>query len=278
MIAATGGAITARGAPSLGSPARTVPPILWPCGAILLGNAIGPERHHAWAMLALLAGALLLLALVTRMSAVWLAAVMIGALAATLWHLTAAPPSTIVWPNEATNAIRGTVETWPQEQGERVRGTIVVFAARTDHGWQPAHATLRTTLPSYPVVERGDVVVVGGAALIRQGWWRDADGSLYAQWARVEQRSDAETAADVRHNVVGRFTTGIKRHVRFPESGLTVGMIFGETSTIDGRTRDALNATGTTQHGVITQWMRTCLPHLAMDERRSGGCGLSDRV
>jgi len=256
-------ASTARGAPSIGSPARTVPPILWPCGAILLGNALGPERHHAWAMLALLAGALLLLALVTRMSAVWLAAVTMGALAATLWHLTATPPSMIVWPNEATNAVRGMVETWPQEQGERVRGTIVVFAARTERGWQPAHATLRATLPAYPIVQRGDVVVIGGAALIRQSWWRDADGSLYGQWARVEQRSDAETAADVRHNTVGRLTAAIKRHVRFPESGLTVGMIFGETSTIDERTRDALNATGTTQHMVVTQYRPAYLARMA---------------
>jgi competence protein ComEC len=89
---------------------------------------------------------------------------------------------------------------------------------------------------------------------MRRGWWPDADGSLYGQWMRVEQSGDGSTLNDARHRVVARFIAGIDRFIRAPESGLTAGMLLGEKTSIDTDTLAALNATGTTQHVVISGW------------------------
>jgi competence protein ComEC len=231
-----------------------VPYILWPCGAILVAVALGPGYHDAWVIVLISAGAALALAALARTPVAWCVAVALLASAGTLWHATPPADRAIVWTANPVNAVRGTVEDWPTVHGELVQASITVFAARSDHGWEPARVTLKATLPSYPPLQRGDVVVVGGIATVRRGWWPDADGSLYGQWTRIEQSDDGSTLDDYRHRIVARFIAGIDRFVRAPESGLTAGMLLGEKTVIDRDTLDALNATGTTQHVVISGW------------------------
>ena len=158
----------------------------------------------------------------------------------------------MIWPTENTNAVRGTVETWPSPHGETVQTPVTVVAVRTKRGWQFATATVRATLPAYPPLNRGDIVVIGGTATLHRNTWPDADGSLYGQWMRIERRDDPSSLTDIRYRAVTRFIAGIERHVRSPEAGLTAGMLLGEKTVLDAPTRDALNATGTTQHMVVT--------------------------
>lgn len=240
-------AVPARGA-------TVLPPILWPCGAILLGSALGPTDHDRWPVTLALAVVTLALALIARTGALWSAAFGMLAFAGSLWH--SAPPSVrpLTWTTEPVNAVRGIVETWPTAHAEMVQAPVRVVAARTERGWQPADATLNATLPSYPPLQRGDLIVAGGITTVRPGWWRDADGSLYGQWIRLEQREDATTAEDYRHRIVARLIAEIDRNVRPPESGLTAGMLLGEKTVLDEQTRDALNSTGTSQHVVISGW------------------------
>jgi ComEC/Rec2-related protein len=245
------------GAPTLAVAVRrapAVPYLLWPCGAILVAAALGPSYHGAWTIVLIAAGIAVALAALARTPAAWCVAVALLASAGILWHTAPPPERTIIWPANPVNAVRGTVENWPTAHGELVQMPLDVFAARTDRGWEAARVTLKATLPSYPPLQRGDVVVVGGIATVRRGWWADADGSLYGQWTRVEQSGDGSTLDDARHRVVARFIAGIDRFVRTPESGLTAGMLLGEKTSIDQDTLDALNATGTTQHVVISGW------------------------
>ncbi|MCA1666710.1 MAG: ComEC/Rec2 family competence protein, partial [Thermomicrobia bacterium] len=231
-----------------------LPPILWPCCGILIAGALGSSHHDAWAAVALFAAIILLLAIVARSTGAGIVAITLVALAAGLFRAQLPPPRTVIWPTGSVNAIRGTVEAWPAPHGQAVQVPIAVAGVRTDRGWQSATATLRATLPAYPPLNRGDAVVVGGIATLQRNWWPDADGSLYGQWARIEQRDDPATLTDVRHWAVTRFIAGIEGHVRSPEAGLTAGMLLGEKTVLDAPTRDALNATGTTQHVVISGW------------------------
>ncbi|MGI8856500.1 MAG: ComEC/Rec2 family competence protein [Thermomicrobiales bacterium] len=245
------------GAPTLAvatAHAPAVPYLLWPSGAVLIAAALGPRYHGAWSVVLIAAGVAVALALLARTPVAWCAAVALLACAGTLWR--AAPPAdrTVVWTPHPVNAVRGTVEDWPTAHGELVQVPIAVFASRSDYGWEPAAVTLKATVPSYPPLQRGDVVVVGGIATVRRGWWPGADGSLYGQWMRIEQSGDGSTLDDYRHRVVARFIAGIDRFVRAPESGLTTGMLLGEKTAIDAETLNALNATGTTQHVVISGW------------------------
>ncbi len=250
-------AITATAAPL---PTRAIagagalPPILWPCGGVLIAGAIGSGHHDAWAAVAVFGAAILLLAVVARSAGAGIVAVTLIALAAGLFRAQPVAPRTVVWPVDGVNAVRGTVEAWPTPHGEMVQAPIAVVGARTESGWQPATATLRATLPAYPPLGRGDAVVIGGIATLERNWRPDADGSFYGQWARVEQPGDLTALTDVRHRVIARFIAGIERHVRSPEAGLTAGMLLGEKTTLDAPTLDALNATGTTQHVVISGW------------------------
>jgi ComEC/Rec2-related protein len=234
--------------------APAIPYILWPCGAVLSAAALGPGSHAAWVIVLIAAGVAVVLAVCARTPAAWCVAVALLASAGTLWHTAPPPDRAITWAAAPVDAVRGTVEDWPTAHGESVQTPLAVFAARTDRGWEAARATLRATVPSYPPLQRGDVVVVGGIATVRRGWWPDADGSLYGQWMRVEQSGDGSTLDDARHRVVARFIAGIDRFIRAPESGLTAGMLLGEKTSIDQDTLDALNSTGTTQHVVISGW------------------------
>ncbi len=237
-------------APHLG----TLPPILWPCCGILVVGAVGPAHHDAWRIVALIGVGLVILAAVARSGGAVVVALTCLALAAGLFRAEPVANRVVIWADAPVNAVRGVVETWPTPHGEMVQARVAVYAVRTDRGWQPATAAIRATLPTYPPLNRGDVIVVGGVATLRRNWWPDADGSLYGQWTRIEQRDDATTPTDLRHRAVARFIAGIERNVRSPEANLAAGMLLGEKSVLDGPTRDALNATGTTQHVVISGW------------------------
>lgn len=234
--------------------AGAFPPILLPCCGILLAGAIGSSHHSAWAAVALFATAIGLLAVVARSAGAGLVAITLLALAAGLVRAQPVAERTVIWPTENTNAVRGTVETWPSPNGGTVRTPVTVVAVRTKRGWQFATATVRATLPAYPPLSRGDVIVIGGVATLHRNTWPDADGSLYGQWIRIERRDDPSSLTDIRYRAVTRFIAGIERHVRSPEAGLTAGMLLGEKTVLDAPTRDALNATGTTQHVVISGW------------------------
>ncbi len=231
-----------------------LPPILWPCCGILVAGAIGSDYHNAWRVVALFGLGMAALAAVARSGEVMIAALTCLALAAGLYRAEPVANRAVVWTNESINAVRGIVATWPNPHGEMVQTRVAIVAVRSERGWQPATATLRATVPSYPPIHRGDVIVVGGVATLRRNWWPDADGSLYGQWARIERRDDTTTPTDLRHRAVARFITGIERYVRSPEANLATGMLLGEKSVLDTPTRDALNATGTTQHVVISGW------------------------
>ncbi len=237
-----------------GAGAGVFPPILLPCGGILLAGAIGSSHHSAWTAIALFAAAIGLLAVVARSAGAGLVAITLLALAAGLFRAQPIAERTVIWPTENTNAVRGTVETWSSPNGETVQTPVTVVAVRTKRGWQFATATLRATLPAYPPLNRGDVIVIGGIATLHRNAWPDADGSLYGQWIRIERRDDPSSLTDIRYRAVTRFIAGIERHVRSPEAGLTAGMLLGEKTVLDAPTRDALNATGTTQHMVVTQY------------------------
>lgn len=234
--------------------APTIPYILWPSAAILVAAALGTGYHAVWSGALIAAGVAVALAALARTPAAWCIAALTIAFAGMVWHTSPPAERSIVWTAIPVNAVRGIVETWPTAHGTQVQAPITVFAARTDRGWEAARVTLRATVPSYPPLQRGDVVVVGGIATVRRGWWSDADGSLYGQWMRIERSDDGATPEDFRHRVVSRFIAGIDRYIRSPESGLTAGMLLGEKTVIDDQTRDALNATGTTQHVVISGW------------------------
>ncbi len=150
-----------------------------------------------------------------------------------LWHMAPPPDRVIVWTSGSSECRpgyrRGMADrAWRIGPGAdcRLRG-----ADRSRLG--AGAATLKATVPSYPSLQRGDVVVVGGIATVRRGWWPDADGSLYGQWMRVEQSGDGSTLDDARHRIVARFIAGIDRFVRTPESGLATGMLLGEKTAID---------------------------------------------
>ncbi|MHB8645010.1 MAG: ComEC/Rec2 family competence protein [Thermomicrobiales bacterium] len=245
---------------AVASPARlsgsavALPPILWPCGAVLVASALGPSHHDAWAVVAAFAIVMALLAGVARSGGAWIVAMTFIALAVGLVRTGDAAPRTVQWPTASVNAVRGTVAMWPSPHGETVQVPVTVIAARTGTTWQFATATLRATLPTYPPLNRGDLIVIGGTATIRRNWLPDADGTLFGQWVRVEQHDGATTLTDIRHRAVARFIAGIAWHVRSPEAGLTAGMLLGEKAVLDTQTRDALNATGTTQHVVISGW------------------------
>lgn len=236
------------------SPSGRLPPILWPCCGILVAGAVGSAHHDAWRIVALVTLGIMLLAAVARSGGAMVAALSFLALAAGLYRAAPVANRAVIWPVENINAVRGAVQTWPTPHGQTVIAPIAVVAVRTDRGWQPATAILRATLPTYPPVSRGDMIVVGGIATLRRNWLPDADGSVYGQWARIEARDDATTPTDLRHRAVARFIAGIERYVRSPEANLAAGMLLGEKSVLDGATRDALNATGTTQHVVISGW------------------------
>lgn len=254
---------TARASVGAVSAPGALPPILWPCCAVLVAGAIGFRHHDAWAAIALFAAVTVVLAIIVRSAGAWLVAATLIALAVGLLRTQPMMQRTVIWPTASVNAVRGTVIAWPAPHGQTVQAPVAVIGARTDSGWQPATATLRATLPAYPPLNRGDVIVIGGIATLQRNWWPDADGSLFGQWARIEQRADATTLTDVRHRAITRFIAGIEGHVRSPEAGLTAGMLLGEKAVLDAPTRDALNATGTTQHCVVTQHH---LPYLARME------------
>lgn len=237
-----------------GSGPAVLPPILWPCCGVLIAGAIGSGHHDAWATVAVFAMVVLLLAFVVRSAGAGIVAVTLFALAAGLFRAQPIAERAVIWPTGNVNAIRGTVGAWPVPHGQTVLAPVAVVGVRTDSGWQSATATLRGALPTYPPLNRGDTVVIGGIATLQRNWWRDADGSVYGQWARIEQRDDPATLTDARHRAITRFIAGIERHVRSPEADLTAGMLLGEKAILDAPTRDALNATGTTQHVVISGW------------------------
>ncbi len=241
-------------APTRSSGSAAIPTLLWPCIGLLVGTALGPARHDLWTRLLLLGLVALILAGLARSGAAVLAAITLLACALGLGRAAPVSPTAILWPEDTVDAVRATVTTWPTAHSERVQVPLDVFAARTVRGWQPARLTLRATLPNYPTLQRGDVVVVGGSAAVRRNWWRDADGTFYGQWVRTERIEDASSLTDVRSRARARFIAGIDRFVRAPESGLTAGMLLGEKSVIDNETRDALARTGTTQHVVISGW------------------------
>ena len=232
----------------------TLPPVLWPCCGILVAGAIGSAHHDAWRVVVLLAIGMILLAAIARSGGAMIAALTCLALAVGLYRAEPTAHRGVIWTSENVNAARGVVDGWPTPHGEMAQVRVHVIAVRTDRGWQPATAILRATLPSYPPINRGDVIVVGGIATLRQNWFADADGSLYGRWARIERRDDATTPTDLRHRAVARFIAGIERYVRSPEANLAAGMLLGEKSVLDSATLDALNATGTTQHVVISGW------------------------
>ena len=231
-----------------------LPPILWPCCGVLLAGAFGPSHHDAWIAIAVFAAVIGLLAVITRSAGAWIVATTLIALAAGLLRAQPTAERTVIWPEGTANAVRGIVLAWPTPHGQTVQVPIAAIGARTDRGWQPATATLRATLPTYPPLNRGDAIVVGGTATLQRNWWPDADGSVYGQWTRIEQRDDTTTVTDIRYQAVTRFIAGIEQYVRSPEAGLTAGMLLGEKAVLDPTTRDALNATGTTQHVVISGW------------------------
>ncbi len=235
-----------------------LPPALPVCGAFLAGCAIGEEQHDRWPALLILGSVAVVCAVCSRVRAVWIVALSVVALAAGVARVLPPDPAPFDWPTVPTNAVRGIVIDWPTAYGDTMRGRIALVGARTDRGWVGATGTLRVTLPDYPPVARGDVVVIGGTATIRRGWWSDADGTLYGQWHRVERPNRDDAPADVRHRIVARLRDSIERHVREPEASLLVGMLLGEKHAVDDETRAALAATGTT-HLIIVDGTNTAL-------------------
>jgi ComEC/Rec2-related protein len=237
-----------------GSGQGGLPPILWPCCGVLIAGALGAGHHDAWAAVAIFAAIILLLAVAARSAGAGAVAVTLIALAGALFRTTPPTQQVVIWPTENVNAVRATVAAWPTPHGETVQTAVAVVGVRTDRGWQSATATLRAILPVYPPLNRDDVVVIGGMPTLHRDAQSGTDGFLYGQWARIEQRDTTTAPVDVRHRAITRFIAGIERHVRSPEADLTAGMLLGEKAVLDTPTRDALNATGTTQHVVISGW------------------------
>lgn len=240
-------------APAVSS-SRILPPILWPCCGALIAGALGSGHHDAWVAVAIFAVSILLLAAVARSAGAGIIAFTLIALSVGLFRIAPPTQQAVIWPVGNVNAVRATVEAWPTPHGQTVQAAVTVVGARTERGWQSATATLRAMLPAYPPLNRGDVVVIGGTPTLHRDAQSGTDGSLYGQWARIEQRDDTSAPTDVRHRAITRFIAGIARHVRSPEADLTAGMLLGEKAVLDAPTRDALNATGTTQHVVISGW------------------------
>lgn len=243
--------------PVAAPPVRTavaLPPLLPICASILLGTAFGPTHPDIWRIVLGLAGVAVILAHFARTGFAWVGALTLLGLALGLWRAMPAPPHMVQWPTAPVDAVRGTVTTWPVARGELVRATMEIAAARTDGGWEPAYATVRALLPAYPVIGRGDRIVVGGGPALQAASGTDADGSLYGQWLRVEAADASASADHWRHALQERLIAGIEEHVRAPEAGFAAGVLLGSHSTVDDETLTALNATGTTQHIVISGW------------------------
>jgi competence protein ComEC len=243
--------------PVTAPPVRTavmLPPLLPICAAILLGAAFGPTHPDVWRIVLSFAGVAVVLALFARTEVAWVGALTLLGLALGLWRATPAPTHAVQWPTAPVDAVRGTVTTWPVARGELVRATMEIAAARTDAGWEPAQATVRALLPAYPVIGRGDRIVVGGSPALQAASGADADGSLYGQWLRIEAVDGSASADRWRHALQVRLIAGIEEHVRAPEAGFAAGVLLGSHSTVDDATLANLNATGTTQHIVISGW------------------------
>jgi ComEC/Rec2-related protein len=249
---------TVAAAPAAPAPAVDagihLPPLLPICAALLLGIALGPARHDVWRLIFLFALAAGVAAVVIRTPAAGIAACALGALALGLWRAAPPPPRAIQWPAAPVNAVRGTLADWPRAHGESVSATVQIAAARTERGWEPAHASVRALLPNYPAAGRGDSVVVGGSPAFGSGAAAESDGFLYGQWLRIEQAAPATGLDHRRHALQERLIAGIMEHMRVPESGFAAGVLLGSHSTVDEATLAALNATGTTQHIVISGW------------------------
>lgn len=248
MIATPAAARQAVALPSL-------PPVLPICGAFLLGAAFGPTRPGLWSLLLGLAVGAAVCAFFARAAGAWVAAFALLAFAIGLWRAIPPPPHAIVWPATPVNAVRGVATTWPVARGENVRVTVAIDGARTSgNNWTPARATLMAFLPSYPTIARGDTVIVVGTPALQSAGPNATDGELFGlslSVARAEQPAQADTA---RRSLRDRLLTAIAASVRAPEAGFAAGVLLGEKGAIDEPTRAALNATGTTQHIVISGW------------------------
>ena len=232
----------------------SLPPVLPIGGAFLLGVAFGPARPDLWPLLLAIGVAAVACAALARTAAAWIAALAVLALAFGLWRATPPPPRAVRWPAAPVNAVRGVATTWPVASGESVRVTVAADGARTSGGWEPAGATLTAFLPPYPTVARGDTVIVVGMPALRPSGADATDGVLFGQSLRVVRAEQPAGADTGRRNLRERLIAGIAANVRAPEAGFAAGVLLGERSAIDARTRAALNATGTSQHVVISGW------------------------
>ncbi len=247
-------------------PLPALPPLLPVCGALVLGCAFGPERHDLWPLMLGLAFGAAVCAALARTAAAWVAAVALVALAFGLWRAAPPPSHTTLWPAMPVNAVRGVATTWPVVHGESVLVAVEADGARTTRAWEPARATLTAFLPPYPVVARGDTVIVVGTPVLHPAGSAETDGLLFGQSLRVA-RADQPTDADTgRKTLRDRLVAGIAAHVRAPEAGFAAGVLLGEKSAIDNTTHAALNATGTTQHCVVTQRRTAGVPYPALDK------------
>lgn len=234
------------------APALGVPPLVWVCGAVLIGCALGPTRGAVWPGVVALGVVALPFAAISRAGAGWTAAITLLTLGASLWHAAPAPPRPVRWPAGEVIAVRGVVLAWPVTTDRYTRAPVRVIAARTETGWEVAEATLTAFLPTYPPAARGDTVYLSGSARLRAE--REGDGVLFARFVSVERVNRQTTPDDVRHAITAGLRGRIEAHVRPPESGLIAGMLLGEKAALDADTGDALNATGTTHLVVVSGW------------------------
>ncbi len=229
-----------------------VPPLVWVCGAALLGCASGPTRGDAWIVVVAFALVALALASMLRSGAAWTAAFAVLAFGVSLWHAAPPAPRPVRWPAGEVQTMRGVVLAWPVLSDRYARTPVRIVAARADGPWEEADATLTAFLPPYPPVARGDIVYLSGTVRLQRE--SERDGVLFARFASVERANRRLTPDDLRHAITTGLRGRVEAHVRPPESGLIVGMLLGERAAPDAATRDALNATGTTHLVVVSGW------------------------
>ena len=115
-----------------------VPPLVWVCGAVLLGCAFGPTRGSAGLIVAALGLAALPLAAVLRSGAGWSAGFAVLTFGVALWH--AAPVTTrpVQWPPGEVQGMRGVVLAWPVISDRSTRVLVHTTSVRTDGSWEAA--------------------------------------------------------------------------------------------------------------------------------------------
>jgi len=240
------------------TPALGIPPAVWVCGAVLLGCTLGPTRHSAWHVVIALAVVALALAALSRITTAWTIALVLLALGGALWRAAPPPLRVVQWPNVSSagsvNEVIGIATAWPvtTTTGNTVRVPLHVTGARTKDDWQKVDATFTMLVPAYPPIARGDAVFVIGTPRLQGG--AESDGTLFASYLRVERANTEHTWEDVAHAITAGLRARIEAAVRPPESGLIAGMLLGEKSALDTRTRNALATTGTTHLVVISGW------------------------